>query len=159
MLWLWANITAGHVAKARSDRPDRLAVSLRDVGMAGVVADGLGTLQLGMEAFAIRDRVVARQPAEASAAAPSCLKIRLSRSRSRSLLDRNGQTRDPRFEPTLFSLVSELTIKRPSSSDRLSRCGERIVYRLARGCQSSPGNRRSIGLLRMTHVTQSDEGR
>src|SRR5208337_2471664 len=35
MLWLWANITAGHVAKARSDRPDRLAVSLRDVGMAG----------------------------------------------------------------------------------------------------------------------------
>ena len=36
-----------------------------------VVADGLGTLQLGMEAFAIRDRVVARHSAEASEAAPS----------------------------------------------------------------------------------------
>ncbi len=85
--------------------------------------------------------------------------LRPSRSRSRSLLNRYGLTREPGFEPALFSLVSELTIKRPSSSDRLSRCGERILYRLARGCQSSPGNRRSIELLRMTHVTQSDERR
>lgn len=36
-----------------------------------VLAYGLGTLQLGIEAFAIWDRVVARQPAKPSEAAPS----------------------------------------------------------------------------------------
>ena len=64
-----------------------------------------------------------------------------------------------RFKNTCFSLVSEFSIKKASSSDRSSRCSERIDHGLARA--ASPV--RVIGvpckLPRMTHVTQSDERR